>query len=673
MKKSRWFNLLIIFGAAIFLIFLVVKSLSINLEKHQQYQQALAYQNEEKAIINQELLKSRYELFFSYDPLVNHLSDLKETQQQLNLVPNFIEGGGQTRFQQILVKNAESIEQADILIERFKSQNAAFKNSLRYLPSLVAEIAEKSSSRTMSPRFSVALDELVQNILLYNLTSSEELTSSIKTNIEKLKQIKAENIREEDRFLIDLANRHAEIILNYKPKIDQLTQSILQLLNTQQSEELDQAYNSYYQKAVNEANIYRHFAYGWSLILLGWIAYLAIIRIIKLLKKSQQAELALQKMNKELEAKVKERTAQLSELWAQECLSEKKQRRAKEKLQQRIVELQTEIASVSQGDLTIRARVTEDEIGAIADFYNSTLENLRQIVVQVQTVVQQVVSNTKSNEAAIQTLSEDALTQKQEIETARENIHAMTESIRSITAKAERAEALVTPMVHTGEKGSVFINRAIDEMLSIQSITVKTNKKIQLLKTASQKISQLMDIVHQVARQNNGLAVYSSDEELRPREKNHAVPRSTKASPANEQGQNLSLILDQSLKHQSKQVNDEIYKLIVEIQQEINEVIVTMREGIAETSKKAQIIKQTRQSLNHIASTSTQLNQLINSISRSAFEQSQASETVNQILDKATTLTSKTSISANDVSTSFNKLLRATEKLQDSVSQFKVN
>ncbi len=659
MKQYRWFNILTIVSAAIFLIFLVVKSLSIDLEKHQNYQTALAHQNERKAIINQELLKSRYELFFSYDPLVNHLSELKETQAKLTEIPKFIEGKNREDFQQILAKSSQLIENTEQLLEDFKSQNSAFKNSLRYLPSLVSEIANKNYSQINNQNLSASLDELVQNILLYNLTSSEDLTSSVKRTIKKLQQIKQENINidREELFLIDLANRHAEIILSYKPRIDRLTQEILALLNTQQSEELNKAYYSYYQKAINKTSIYRHFAYAWSLILLGWISYLAISRTLQLLQKSQRAELALQKMNEDLEAKVKERTAQLSDLWAQECLSEKKQRRAKEKLQQRVRELGTEIASVSQGDLTIRATVTQDEIGTIAEFYNFTLENLRQIIVQVQIVVQKVVNNIKSNEIAIQKLSEDTNEQKEGIAVARENIKIIAKSIQMIAVKAARTEALVSPMIRTGEKGAILIDRTVEEMPSIQNTTDKTNEQIKLLKMCSQKTSQLTDVIDQITFQTNGVAVHSVNEEPRIRE----------------DAQNLSLLFDKSLRHTSKQANEEVEKLIAEIQAGIEEVILTINESIAETKNKTQLVQETRQNLNQIASMSTQIEQLVNEIALSASEQSQASETVSQILEKVTTIASQTAISATDVSTSFAKLLTATQQLQERVSQFKVN
>ena len=79
-------------------------------------------------------------------------------------------------------------------------------------------------------------------------------------------------------------------------------------------------------------------------------------------------------------------------------ISEQEQREAKELLQKRALDLLMQVDPVSEGDLTIRATVTEDEIGTIADSYNATIESLRKIVSQVQTAATSVTKTTTVNE-----------------------------------------------------------------------------------------------------------------------------------------------------------------------------------------------------------------------------------------------------------------------------------
>ncbi|MGB6295356.1 MAG: GAF domain-containing protein, partial [Rivularia sp. (in: cyanobacteria)] len=61
------------------------------------------------------------------------------------------------------------------------------------------------------------------------------------------------------------------------------------------------------------------------------------------------------------------------------------ERHQKEELQMQLIELLSEVEGAAQGDLTVRADVTAGDIGTVADFFNSIVESLRDIVTQVKT------------------------------------------------------------------------------------------------------------------------------------------------------------------------------------------------------------------------------------------------------------------------------------------------
>lgn len=56
----------------------------------------------------------------------------------------------------------------------------------------------------------------------------------------------------------------------------------------------------------------------------------------------------------------------------------------KEALQQEIFQLLNNVEGASSGDLTVRAQVTTSEIGIVAEFFNSIVESLRDIVIRVK-------------------------------------------------------------------------------------------------------------------------------------------------------------------------------------------------------------------------------------------------------------------------------------------------
>lgn len=103
---------------------------------------------------------------------------------------------------------------------------------------------------------------------------------------------------------------------------------------------------------------------------------------------------ALEETNKELEQRVEERTLELKQ--AQAATEKDKQT-----LQRRALELLREVDPISKGDLTIRAKVTPDEIGTLADSYNATVASLRKIVTQVQDAAAQVTETTTGSAAFV--------------------------------------------------------------------------------------------------------------------------------------------------------------------------------------------------------------------------------------------------------------------------------
>ncbi|MCC5618430.1 SpoIIE family protein phosphatase [Nostoc sp. CHAB 5836] len=276
MKHVQLQTVFIALAAILILAFLISKSLSIDFNQHQIYRSAIVQLQEKDATFNQDILKFRYELFNSYDSLVNSLTAQKKIQQQMQKFPSFIDKKEQRQIQNLLAEQAELVQKKEKLSERFKSQNATLKNSLRYLPTLIAEIKEPASDQKWFVPLKTTLNNLLYDILLYNLTASEDLKPLIKAQIRKLSQIKDQYKVSEKQFSINLTISHTIIILNNKPQVDELTNQILNIPIAQQAKTLETAYDDSYQKAIQTVNIYRLFAYGWSLVLLAGISYLII-------------------------------------------------------------------------------------------------------------------------------------------------------------------------------------------------------------------------------------------------------------------------------------------------------------------------------------------------------------------------------------------------------------
>ena len=335
------------------------------------------------------------------------------------------------------------------------------------------------------------------------------------------------------------------------------------------------------------------------------------------------------------------------------------QKTARELLQRRALELLMEVDPVNKGDLTVRANVTEDEIGTIADSYNVTISNLRKIVSQVQQAAQQVTVTTSNSEGAAQELSKETLRQAEEIATALERIRQMSDSIRAVVQGAAQAEAAVQEANMTVAAGDAAMNRTVDGMLAIRETVTETSKKVKQLGDSSQKISKVVNLIGRFAAQTNLLALKASIE----------------AARAGDEGRGFAVLADEVrvLARQSAEATAEIESLIANIQKETNEVVVAMEAGKEQVVAGTKLVDETRQNLNKITDVSKQISESVAAIASAATVQSQASAVVTATIADVAESASQTSEEATVVSASFKELLALAQELQTSASQFKVN
>ena len=273
MKRNLSFRVLGIAGALLLLAFLLVRGFSVNFEQHQQYRRTMAEQLTKDAIINQTVLKARYALLTSYDPLVRAVADEETLQQNLQQIPDFVDGHDQQDMQQLLTQNRDLFKRKEKAIERFKSQNALLKNSLTYLPFLVQELKQKAPN--------VRFQDLLDDVLRYSVSSDRELIPNINTQIAQVEKQLQPTGSEGPK----LALGHIRIIVDNKPQVDRLTQEILKLPTAESISRLESVYEHHYQTAIQVANLYRLLACSWLLLMLGIVAYFVITKV-----KLQQSE-----------------------------------------------------------------------------------------------------------------------------------------------------------------------------------------------------------------------------------------------------------------------------------------------------------------------------------------------------------------------------------------------
>ncbi|NJO41781.1 MAG: HAMP domain-containing protein [Cyanobacteria bacterium RU_5_0] len=330
----------------------------------------------------------------------------------------------------------------------------------------------------------------------------------------------------------------------------------------------------------------------------------------------------------------------------------------KNQLHSRILELLLEVDPVSKGNLSIRANVTDDEVGTIADSYNSIIESLRRIVIEVQTATDQVETTTNDSKGLVQALAGGALQQLEKITAAIQRIQTMADSIHAVATNAKAAEVTVQQATETVQQGNELMNLTVDGIVAIRETVAETAKRVKHLGECSQKISTVVSLIKSFAEQTNVLALNASIE----------------AARAGEEGRGFAIVAEEvrELAQQSAKATTDIEKLVSSIQRATGEVVDAMEFGTQQVVSGTHLVDQTRLELTQIVTANDQINQVVKAIVQSTVEQAQNSEIITQTMAEVAAIAENTAISAADVSASFKELLAVAKVLQGSASQFKV-
>lgn len=331
----------------------------------------------------------------------------------------------------------------------------------------------------------------------------------------------------------------------------------------------------------------------------------------------------------------------------------------KDKLQQQIVQMLMAVRPALNGDLTVRAPVTEDAVGTIADAYNNTIQSLRQLVTQVKDATTNVSQTSQDNGAAIALLSQQTQTALQQITQALEQVQSMVESTQSVAYNAQQVETAVQQANQTVQRGDTAMNQTVEGILMIRETVSEATKKIKRLSESSQKISKVVSLISNFTTQTQLLAMNAAIE----------------ATRAGDYGRGFAVVADEvrSLAQQSSEATTEIETLVQEIQSETGAVSTAMDMGIQQVVAGTNLVTQTRQSLNEIVAATVQIRELIQGITSSTQAQTQQSQAMTQAMNEVAAIAQKTSADSTRIAQSFQNLLTTAETLQTSVGQFKVD
>lgn len=330
-----------------------------------------------------------------------------------------------------------------------------------------------------------------------------------------------------------------------------------------------------------------------------------------------------------------------------------------EKNQMAILRLLDELGDLAEGDLTVNATVSEDFTGAIADSVNFAIDQLRQLVLAINTTADRVAQSSQQTQMTAVELAEASEHQAQEIAGVSAAINEMAVSIDQVSANAAESSAVAQRSVAIAHNGAEVVQRSIEGMNIIRDQIQETSKRIKRLGESSQEIGDIVGLINDIADQTNILAL------------NAAI----QASMAGEAGRGFAVVADevQRLAERSAAATRQIETLVKTIQADTNEAVASMETTTSEVVKGAKLAKDAGEALEEVQSVSSSLASLIQSISNAAQQQAVSAGHISSTMNIIQDITSQTSSGTMATARSVGRLNEMAAALQESVSGFKLS
>jgi twitching motility protein PilJ len=327
-------------------------------------------------------------------------------------------------------------------------------------------------------------------------------------------------------------------------------------------------------------------------------------------------------------------------------------------MQHQVMDLLSVVSTAAEGDLTVKAEVTADALGSVADAFNLMITGLTNLVTQASNVASEIQRSTSEilqSSERMRLGTEQQASQIMEVSTA---VNSMSHTTQRMAENADAATQTSLNATQAAVKGGASVAETIKGMQRIRAAVQTTGKKIKGLGERSLEIGAIIEVINEIATQTNLLALNAAIE----------------AARAGEQGKGFAVVADEvrKLAERAARATKDITGLIKGIQVETSEAVTVMEEGTREVEEGTRLADQAGSALREIEQIVKQTATLMTDITRAATDQVKSTESVAHAMDSILKQTQETTHGVQDTVSTIGKLAELSRRLIDAIGRFKL-
>ncbi|MEI7473818.1 MAG: HAMP domain-containing methyl-accepting chemotaxis protein [bacterium] len=310
------------------------------------------------------------------------------------------------------------------------------------------------------------------------------------------------------------------------------------------------------------------------------------------------------------------------------------------------------LSQVALGNLSLdEVKVdSKDETGILASSLNTTVKNLRHLIIEVAKSTEEICASSEemaaSADQTAQGSQQTASTTAQMAQGAQEisksvehgavTINRMNKAIQEISEDAKIVAKLGNDSEVNANQGSKHVQNAIEKIDNIKTVSADISVTVAKLGTLSSEIETIVDLIKGIAGQTNLLSLNAAIE----------------AARAGEHGKGFAVVAEEvkKLATQSAEATDKITDMIKEIQSQTGLAVSKMDKATNEVKEGVAVVNEAGKALNQIISQVKTANSKIQEITKEIDGVAHNSNDVVKMIENISAITEQTAASAEEIS-----------------------